>query len=74
LVNCVCDYEGFLVAGNLREHSLQELWLSNLRRQRWLHYQRRFEELPDFCRSCRDWQTSQPLVKESSAQVQKFRQ
>lgn len=69
MVTCVVDYEGFYVGGNLKERSMQHIWLTDLRRLRKLQYEKRFDELPDFCARCQDWKTHTPTTIESDRQV-----
>lgn len=69
VVTCVVDYEGFYKAGNIWQRSLQDIWLTDLKKLRFLHYQRSFGELPDFCARCLDWQTATPIVIPSDRQV-----
>lgn len=56
VVMCPVDAAGAFTAGNVIRQSLQEIWNGSLRRLRELHLQGRFEELPELCRSCPDWQ------------------
>jgi radical SAM protein with 4Fe4S-binding SPASM domain len=69
VVTCVVDYEGFYKAGNIWQRSLQDIWLTELRALRRIHYQRNFSQLPEFCARCRDWQTASPTVIPSKQQV-----
>lgn len=69
VVTCVVDYEGFYQAGNMWHRSLQDIWLTELKALRLLHYRRKFTELPDFCARCLDWQTASPIVIPSAKQV-----
>ena len=69
VVTCVVDYEGFYKAGNIRQRSLQDIWLTELKTLRYLQYKKNFAALPDFCARCLDWQTAKPIVIPSGQQV-----
>ena len=56
VVMCALDSEGKYVAGNVEFQSLREIWNGPLKWIRELHMRRRFQELPDVCRKCPDWQ------------------
>jgi MoaA/NifB/PqqE/SkfB family radical SAM enzyme len=57
LVACAVDYEGRFVSGNLKEHSLKELWLGPHREGlRLPHLEHRWDQLPNICKGCPDWQ------------------
>jgi len=53
---CPGDTDAVYGAGNVLEASLRELW-SRLRAHRQLHLDRRFDDLPEDCRRCKDWMT-----------------
>jgi len=63
VVMCALDSEGKYVAGNVEFQSLGEIWNGPLKWIRELHMRRRFQELPEICRKCPDWQ-----VKRANAQ------
>jgi Predicted Fe-S oxidoreductases len=56
LVACAVDYNGKVSCGSLWESSIKELW--NGRHQEFvkLHLEHRFDQLPELCRHCPDWQ------------------
>lgn len=56
VVMCALDSEGKYVAGNVEFQSLREIWNGPLKWIRELHMRRRFQELPEICRKCPDWQ------------------
>lgn len=58
VVACAVDYEGRFKVGNAGETSLAELWARLGQRLRRLHRQHRWDELPELCKGCRDWQTA----------------
>jgi radical SAM protein with 4Fe4S-binding SPASM domain len=57
VVTCAVDYEGRYVAGNVAERSIKEIWQGAHRHQvREPHRQHRWQDLPEICRNCPDWQ------------------
>ena len=58
LVACGCDAEGRFVAGNVNQSSLKQIWDTTHRRFREVHLNERWIELPDVCKGCLDWQTT----------------
>lgn len=57
---CICDWDNRLPAGDIKEQSITEVWRTVYRKWQNIQLQGRFEELPDFCHACRDWQ-AKPL-------------
>lgn len=53
---CSGDTEGEECVGNAQDESLAELW-SRLAPFRRLQLERRFDEVPERCRTCKDWMT-----------------
>lgn len=53
---CICDWENRAPVGDVRNQSILEIWQTVLRQKQNLHLSGCFEELPEFCRNCRDWQ------------------
>jgi len=58
VVTCAVDLDAKFIAGDVNTHSLKEIWQGPLKRLRKLHLEKRFEELPQNCRDCRDWQAA----------------
>ena len=58
VVTCAVDLDAKYVAGDVNEKSLREIWNNNLKDLRQLHLSKRFDELPENCRNCRDWQSA----------------
>jgi radical SAM protein with 4Fe4S-binding SPASM domain len=58
LVACGCDAEGLMVAGNLNQSTLTEIWNTTHKKFRQVHLDERWSELPDVCKGCLDWQTT----------------
>lgn len=53
---CSCDFDCKFNAGDVNNESIQSIWLNSLKKIRDLHVGGRFNELPDFCYQCTDWQ------------------
>lgn len=58
VVTCAVDLDAGWVAGDARELSLEELWTGPMAEFRRMHQEKRWSELPDLCRQCRDWQSA----------------
>ena len=58
VVMCAVDLDASFVAGDCNRQSLKEIWKGGLRELRHLHSRKRFEELPQLCRDCKDWQSA----------------
>lgn len=58
VVTCAVDLDAKFVAGDINKQSLQEVWNGKLHELRELHLSGKFEELPDNCQYCRDWQSA----------------
>lgn len=56
VARCAGDTEGDDCVGSAWEDSLYELW-GRLGTYRQLHLERRFGEIPEMCRHCKDWMT-----------------
>lgn len=59
LVACGCDSEGLFIAGNVNDAAIKELWNTTHRNFRQIHLDKRWHELPDVCKGCLDWQTTE---------------
>lgn len=57
-VMCAVDLDASFVAGDCNRQSLKEIWNGRLQELRYLHISKRFEELPELCRDCKDWQSA----------------
>ena len=53
---CAADYDAKFVAGDVSKDSIQSVWMNSLKGIRDTHRVGRYDELPEFCRSCTDWQ------------------
>ena len=58
VVTCAADLDAKYVAGDVKEESLREIWNGGLKKIRQLHTRKKFEDLPEICRDCRDWQSA----------------
>lgn len=58
VVACAVDYEGMFKAGNANDLSLRELWAQLNERLRCPHREHRWQDIPEVCKECRDWQTA----------------
>lgn len=56
VVLCAVDLNAQLVAGDINDQTIKDVWNGKLKNIRRLHEAKRFSELPDFCQECRDWQ------------------
>lgn len=57
---CLCsvDLHCQVKCGNIKDYSIKELWAGKLKEYRTMHQEGRFNELPELCRECRDWQST----------------
>ncbi|MBU0456220.1 MAG: radical SAM protein [Gammaproteobacteria bacterium] len=58
VVTCAVDVDARFVAGDVNKQSLREIWNGKLKELRQLHISEKFEDLPDPCRECNDWQSA----------------
>ncbi len=58
VVACAVDYEGMFVAGNVRDHSIRELWAVLGEKLRKPHREHRWRDMPNICKGCGDWQVA----------------
>jgi radical SAM protein with 4Fe4S-binding SPASM domain len=58
VVTCAVDLDAGYVAGDINTSTLADVWNGRLAALRQLHRQRRFGDLPQPCRDCRDWQSA----------------
>lgn len=55
---CSADIHCRVKCGNVVQHSIEELWGGKLREYRTMHKEGKFDELPDMCKNCCDWQSA----------------
>lgn len=58
VVTCAVDLDARHIAGDVTTTSLSDIWNGSLRKLRELHESGRFNELPEICRNCGDWQSA----------------
>lgn len=58
VVTCAVDLDARFIAGDITVTSLKEAWNGKLKVLRQLHLKKLYNELPDNCSSCRDWQSA----------------
>ena len=58
VVLCAVDFDGQYMAGDVSKDTIQNIWMTNLKGIRELHARGRYDELPQFCRNCKDWQAA----------------
>jgi radical SAM protein with 4Fe4S-binding SPASM domain len=58
VVLCAVDYDGKFIAGDVSKDTIQQVWSDKLKEIRKLQRDQRYEELPEFCRNCKDWQAA----------------
>jgi len=58
VVACAVDYEGMFKVGNVSDFSIKELWGALGEKSRKPHREHRWNDIPDVCKGCRDWQTA----------------
>jgi len=56
VVACPSDNEGRFVGGHVEHATIHEVWNGAMREFRARHLEHRWNELPDVCRACSDWQ------------------
>jgi MoaA/NifB/PqqE/SkfB family radical SAM enzyme len=65
-VTCAVDYAGRVKVGNARDLSVKELWRRLGETVRRPHRERRWQDIPDICKGCRDWQTAGAEYEQSN--------
>ncbi len=58
VVTCAVDLDANFVTGDVNTSSLKDIWNGKMEELRQLHLSKRFDELPEICRNCRDWQSA----------------
>ena len=56
VVACAVDNEGEFVAGNVNDESIHEIWNGPLKKLRQTHREHIWDDLPELCQRCVDWQ------------------
>jgi len=55
---CSVDVHCRVKCGNVKKNTIKALWQGPLKEYRAMHKEHRFNELPDMCRECADWQST----------------
>ncbi|MBW2118973.1 MAG: radical SAM protein [Deltaproteobacteria bacterium] len=55
---CSVDVHCRVTCGDVNTATIKEVWQGKLRQYRILHKQDRFDQLPEMCRECSDWQSA----------------
>ena len=58
VVACAVDYEGKFKVGNIKEITVKEAWQRLGERLRKPHREHRWNDIPDLCKGCGDWQVA----------------
>ena len=58
IATCACDLDVSHNFGNIKNRSLEDIWQHEILDFRKKHIEKRFDELPELCKNCRDWQSS----------------
>jgi len=56
VVACAVDNEGRFVAGNVNDQTIEEVWKGRLAAFRRTHREHIWDDLPELCQGCLDWQ------------------
>jgi len=55
---CSVDVHCRVKCGNTNHYTIKELWQGRLKKYRAMHNEGRFNELPEMCKECSDWQSA----------------
>lgn len=55
MARCVWDYDMSFSYGNVAKNSIKEMWKRRNEDFLKLHFEHRWEELPEICRKCKNW-------------------
>ncbi|MBI4718679.1 MAG: radical SAM protein [Planctomycetes bacterium] len=69
VVACAVDNEGRFVGGNVNQQSIREIWTTSMRAFRKAHRDHRWDDLPELCRQCIDWQAVGATYYKPSGEV-----
>ena len=58
VVACAVDYEGMFKAANARDISIKEIWGILEEKLRKPHREHRWQDIPNICKGCGDWQVA----------------
>lgn len=66
VVTCAVDYDARLKVSNVKNSSVKDAWKMLYELSRKHHMNHDWENIPDICKSCRDWQTAGASYDHSS--------
>lgn len=55
---CAVDLNCEVTFGDIKTHSIKKIWNTSLKEFRLKHLEKKWSELPDLCKNCKDWQSS----------------
>jgi len=58
LVACGVDSEGLFIAGNVNDSTIKGIWNTAHKAFRQIHMDKKWNDLPEVCKGCLDWQTT----------------
>ena len=67
VASCACDFDGRGIWGDANTQTLSEIWHA-MKPFRDMHAEGRYDELPEFCRDCPDWQQARAEFISQEAQ------
>lgn len=56
---CVCDWANRKPLGDINKESIKDVWQKKVRIFHILQAQEKWDQLPDFCQKCMDWQSKE---------------
>ncbi len=56
VVLCSVDCDAGFVAGDVSKDTIESVWMGPLRKLRLMHQMEHYQNLPEICRKCTDWQ------------------
>jgi radical SAM protein with 4Fe4S-binding SPASM domain len=68
VVACAVDYEGKFKVGNVNEITVKEAWMRLGERLRKPHREHRWNDIPQLCKGCGDWQVAGAEYKEEEVE------
>jgi hypothetical protein len=68
VATCAVDYEGQIELGNARDFSIKELWAKLGEAVRKPHLEHRWNDIPEVCKGCGDWQAVGASYDEESVE------
>ncbi|NUU97592.1 radical SAM/SPASM domain-containing protein [Marinitoga sp. 1138] len=63
---CAVDLNCEVTFGDIKKHSIKEIWNTTLKKFRLKHLNGEWDRLPELCRNCKDWQSSYAIYIDSN--------